>query len=171
MNSFSKIIAFLLAVIIMFIGPLLYMAQKQDAISQNYISKETSQFVDSIKNTGFISREMYQAFITKIDLTNNLYNIEIVHSHKIVEPLYDENTGIFLKNYRIYYRNTYQDEILDTFDQGKEYYFDRGDYISATVVNRTKTLAVKLMELLYRTDIPDEQILVSYGGMIRDEVN
>lgn len=171
MNSFSKIIAFLLAAVILFLGPLLYMAQKQDAISQSYISHETAKFVDSIKNTGFLDREMYMDFINKIDTTNNLYHIEIVHSHKVVEPLYDENTGTLLNDYDIYYRNTYQDEILDTFDQGKEYNFAPGDYISVTVANRTRTLATKLMELIYSSDLSDEQILVSYGGMIRDEVN
>ncbi len=171
MNSFSKIIAFLLAANVMFIGPLFYMAQKQDSISQNYVSNETARFVDSIKNTGFLTRNMYMNYIKKIDNTSNLYNIEIIHSHKVVEPLYDENTGTFLNDFDTYYRNTYQDEIWGAFDQGEDYYFSKGDYISVTVVNRTRTLATKLIELFYRADIPDEQILVTYGGMIRDEIN
>lgn len=169
MNSFSKIVCFFLAAIVMFLGPLLYMAQKQDAISQNYITNETAKFVDSIKNTGHLSSKMYMDYIRKIDATNNLYKIEIVHSHKIVEPVYDENTGTFLNEYNTYYRNTYQDDIMDSFDRGVEYYFTQGDYISLTVFNRTRTLATKLMELFYSWDIPDEQILVTYGGMIRDE--
>lgn len=147
------------------------MAQKQDAITLIYVTNETSKFVDSIKNTGFLSRTMYMDYINKIDNTNNLYNIEITHSHKIVEPIYDETTGIFLDDFDTYYINTYQDEIFDAFDQGEDYYFSHGDYISVTVVNRTKTLATKLMELLYHHDIQEEQILVTYGGMIRDEVN
>lgn len=171
MNAFSKIIAIILAVIILFLGPLLYMAQKQDTISQVYVSNETTKFVDSIKNTGFITRTMYMDYIKKIDQTHNLYKVEIAHSHKVVEPLYDESTGTFLNDFDIYYTNTYQDEILGTFDQGEDYHFTQGDYISVKVVNRTKTLATKLMELFYRADIPDEQILVTYGGMIRDEVN
>lgn len=171
MNSFSKIVCFFLAAAVMFLGPLLYMAQKQDAISQNYITNETARFVDSIKNTGHLSREMYMDYVKKIDATNNLYKIEIVHSHKIVEPLYDENTGTFLNEYNTYYRNTYQDDIMDAFDRGEEYYFVRGDLLSLTVLNRTKTLATKLMELFYASDIPDEQILVTYGGMIRDETD
>ncbi|MGB8455268.1 MAG: hypothetical protein WCD89_23420 [Anaerocolumna sp.] len=171
MNSFSKIVAFILVAIIMFLGPLLYMAQKQDSINQSYISNETTRFVDSIKNTGLMSREMYMDFIRKIDHTNNLYKIEIIHSHKVVEPEYDENAGVFLNDYFTYYTNTYQDEIVSAFDQGEDYNFSQGDYISITVVNRTRTLATKLMELFYRADIPEKQILVTYGGRIRDEVN
>ncbi len=170
MDAFSKIAGIFISVTVMFFGPLLYMAQKQDAVSQIYVSNETAQFVDNIKNTGFLNRNMYGDFIRKIDNTNNLYNIKIIHSHRIVEPLYDEDTGTFLNDYDIYYRNTYQDEIMNTFDKGEEYYFSQGDFISVTVVNRSGTLAVKLMELFYSSDIPDEQILVTYGGMIRDEI-
>jgi hypothetical protein len=171
LNSFSKIIAFLLAAIIMFIGPLLYMAQKQDAITLAYVSNETGKFVDSIKNTGFLSRSVYMDYIRKIDITNHLYDIEITHSHKIVEPVYDEATGMFLNDFDTYYINTYEDEIFEAFDRAEDYYFSHGDFVSVTVVNRTKTMATKLMELIYRYDVPDEQILVTYGGMIRDEVN
>jgi hypothetical protein len=169
MNAFSKIVAIFIAIIIMFIAPLLYMAQKQDTISQTYVSNETTNFIDSIKNTGVLSAETYQAFIGKIDVTNNLYNIEIVHAHKVVEPIYYENTGLFLDDYDTYYINTYQEDILATFDEGKDYYFSQGDYISITITNRSKTMATRIMEAFYKTDIPDEQILVTYGGLIRDE--
>jgi hypothetical protein len=169
MNPFSKIVAILIAAIIMFISPLLYMAQKQDIISQTYVSNETIKFIDNIKNTGVIDAKTYQAYVNKIDATGNIYDIEIVHAHKVVDPLYDVNTGAFLNDYDIYYTNTYSSDILATFDEGKEYYFSQGDYISITVKNRSKTFATKLMESFYRTDIDDEQILVSYGGLIRDE--
>jgi len=169
MNAFSKMIAILLSVILLFIAPLLYMAQKQDVISQSYISNETTKFIDSVKNSGYISLEMYLDYIKKIDATNNLYNIEIVHSHKVVEPIYDENTGDFLEDYYTYYYSTYQDEILETLDQGRDYNFSKDDLISITVKNRTKTIATRLMEIIYSSDIPDEQILVTYGGIIRDD--
>ncbi len=171
MNAFSKIIAIIITVILLFLTPMLYMAQKQDIISQSYVSNETTKFIDSIKNSGYISPEMYMDFVKKIDATNNLYNIEIVHSHKVVEPLYDENTGTFLEDYDTYYYNTYQDEIIEVFDQGKDYEFFQGDYISIIVKNRTKTIATRLMELFYSSDIPDEQILITYGGVIRDEMD
>ena len=171
MNPLSKIIAIILSVILMFIAPLLYMAQKQDVISQSYVSNKTTEFIDSIKNSGYISMQMYMDYINKIDATNNLYNIEIVHAKKVVEPLYNENSGNFLEDNYIYYVNTYQDKILETLDKGEDYKFSQGDYISITVVNRTKTIATRLMELFYSSDVPDEQILVTYGGMIRDEMD
>jgi len=147
------------------------MAQKQDVISQSYVSNKTTEFIDSIKNCGYISRDMYMDFVHNIDATNNLYTIDLVHGKKIVEPLYDETTGAFLEDYNIYYYNYYQDNILETLESGKDYKLSQGDYISITVVNRTKTIATKLMELFYSSDLPDEQIIVTYGGVIRDEMD
>ena len=156
----------------MFIAPILYMAQKQDVLTQNYVSNETTKFVDSIKNTGFISASMYQEFVRKIDNTGNLYNITIEHAHLRVEPNVDIETNIVMDDYDSYYYNTYEEAIFEAFDRGEDYYFNQGDYISVKVVNRNKTLAVRIMEAFYKWDIPDQQILVTYGGMIRDdEVN
>jgi hypothetical protein len=171
MNSFSKIIGIILAVILMFISPLLYMSQKQDTISQVVVQNETVELVNDIKNSGFISRVMYQNYISKIDKTGNLYNIEIVHSHKKIEPEIDPNTNTILESYNTYFYDTYIDEIYAVFDLGQDYYFKQGDYISFKVVNRNPTMAVKLMNIIYDGKVSDEQILVTYGGLVRDEVN
>ncbi|MFV0342608.1 MAG: hypothetical protein ACK5JH_06900 [Anaerocolumna sp.] len=171
MDSFSKIVAIFLAVILLFIAPILYMAQKQDSISQLYVSTETTKFIDSIKNSGYVSKNMYADFIKKIDKTGNIYQIKITHSHERVEPLVDVTTNDILQDYSVYFYNTYEDEIFDAFDQDKDYRFDRGDYISIQVSNLNKTTAVSLLENILSKDLEDTQIVVSYGGMIRDEIN
>ncbi len=171
MESFSKLVAIFLAVILLFITPLLYMAQKQDFISLLYISKETTKLVDSIKNSGYISKRMYESYIKAIDKTGNLYRIEITHSHKRVEPLVDVNTNDILQGFHVNFYNTYEEEILEAFDNNEDYNFNRGDYISIRVSNRNKTTAVSIMESILSRDIEDTQIVVTYGGMIRDEIN
>lgn len=169
MDSFGKIVALLISIVLLFITPLIYTAEKQDIITQNYIAFETTKFVDSIKNTGYLSDDMYFSFIKNLDATNLLYDIEIVHSHKVVEPIYDETTDTFLNDYNTYTYNTYQDEILEALDSIGSYYFTKEDYISVQLINKSKTFATKLKELLYSIDMIEEQIFVSYGGMIRDE--
>lgn len=171
MDSFSKIIAIFLAVMLLFISPLLYMAQKQDSISQLYISTETTRFIDSIKNSGYVSKIMYEDFIKKIDMTGNLYQIEITHCHQRVEPLVDINTNDILQDFNVYFYNTYEEEIFEAFDRNEDYFFNRGDYISILVSNRNKTTAVSIMENIISKDIEDTQIVVTYGGMIRDEID
>lgn len=161
MNSLDKVVGIAFIVLLMFLVPLQDSARKADGISQAYISNETMEFVNNVKNKGYITADMYKRFIYHIDKTNNLYDIQIVHSHRLIEPLINEN-GTVEEHYTIRYFNTYQDEILETFDEGNIYYFSQGDYINVSIKNRSKTLADRIT-------ISSGRILVTYGGMIRDE--
>lgn len=145
----------------MFLVPLQDSARKADAVSQIYISNETTEFVNNIKNKGYITLEMYKRFIQNIDKTNHLYDIQIVHSHRLIEPLVNADR-IVEEHYTVRYYNTYQDEILETFDEGNIYYFSQGDYINVNIKNRNKTLADRIT-------VSNGKIFVTYGGMIRDE--
>jgi len=155
----------------MFVAPLLYLSQKQDAINQTVIEKETTEFINTIRNNGYVTREMYRRYIEKIDKTGNLYNIEICHAHKKTVPNYDESTNTVLDGYYSYNLNTYQDEIFESFDKDEDYLFNQGDFISVTVTNRNKTMATRIMEAIYSRALQTEQIIFTYGGMIRDEVD
>lgn len=171
MNSFSKIIAILISVFLLFIAPILYLAQKQDAIILTVVEKETTDFINTVRNNGYVNRDMYQQYINKIDKTGNIYDIQICHAHKKTVPNYDESTNTVLEGYNSYFINTYQDEIFGAFDKGEEYDFNQGDYISITVKNRNKTMATRIMEAIYGRAMDTEQIVFAYGGMIRDEVD
>jgi hypothetical protein len=171
MESFSKIVAILISVLLLFIAPLMYMAQKQDMISQIYVSNETTKFIDSIKNTGVLSSDMYDAFIRRLAATNISYRISLTHGHKKVEPLYDDVSSTFTENYVTYYYNTYEKSIRKELEDKGEYLFSQGDYISIEVINQSMTLGTKIQRMIFNTSIPKEQIVVTYGGLIRSETN
>lgn len=169
-NSFGKIVSIFLCVLILFLYPLISISQKADAITQTIVLTETTNFVDAIKNNGYLSKSMYLEYIRKLDATGNLYDIRIEHAHQIVNPIYDESSTIFQDDFSVHYYNTYEDDILkQLFDEDKMYYFNQGDYISLCVSNRTKTLATRIYESVLEHEIGTKQIIVTYGGMIRDE--
>jgi ribosomal protein S17E len=169
MDAFGKVVAIFAGVILLFIAPLFYMAQKQDSISQLYVTQETIRLTDNIRMSGVLTQTMYKDYIERIDKTGNLYDLEILHAHKRVAPDYDETTDTVLSKIGSYFYNTYEDEIYQTFDEGKDYYFAQGDYISLKVVNRNKTMAGRITSYLSRGNNSEVSILVTYGGMIRDE--
>lgn len=169
MDSFSSIISIFVAVIIIFIYPLLYLAQKQDMITEVYVSNETTYFVNNLRNKGYLSLEMYQNYIDNLSATRNVYDVKITHSKKMVNLEYDEETKVFLDKYYTSYIEYYEDEIIEVLDKGMDYSFSQGDYVNIKVVNISPTLAVRIMRALYRTNIATEQILITYGGLIRDE--
>ncbi len=170
MNALEKVVGILLAVLLLFVVPMNYLAQKQDAITQSYVTAETTKFVDAIRNNGYLTADMYNEYLRKIDSTNNLYTIKMEHVHQVINPLYDEASGSFQDVTSTNYYNTYQEDILkELFEGSGTYHFSQGDYISVKVVNRNKTYAARLQQKIYAHEMTDIQIYVTYGGMIRDE--
>lgn len=169
MNIFSKYVAVILSVVLMFFVPLNSMAQKQDEIVQAYVTQETVRFTDAIKNNGYLTGDMYLSFSQSLSKTDNIYEISITYQHRVINPVYSED-GVFQDKISVNYENVYSDDIRKALFEGTgTYYFQQGDYISVSVKNREKTLSARLKELLYRIDMPDAQIYAVYGGEIRDE--
>lgn len=169
MNSLGKVVNIFFIIILLFLVPLHDMARRADTMSQVYVSNETTEFVNNIKNKGYITVEMYRRYIETIDKTNNLYDVQIVHSHKVVEPFVNEDETIEEGRYVTRFFDTYQDEILEVFDKGEIYHFSQGDYINVTIKNRNQTLSNQIFSFLSARNVPTVQIFVTYGGMIRDE--
>lgn len=169
MNALSKMSAIIIAILLLFLFPLLYLAQKQDAVTQAYISETTGNLVDAIKNSGYLTTDMYDEFIRKIDLSNNVYEVKIEHSHWVLTPIYDASDQ-FTGDYNKYRINTYEDDILEEIYHGSGIYkLTQGDYIVFTVYNKNKTFASRLQENIYQTAMEGKQIFTTYGGVIRDE--
>ena len=86
-DSLATIFVILLAAIIMFVFPLMTMADRTDDISQLTVQTATTDFVDKVRTTGKLSMEDYSAFEEKISATGNKYDIEL--EAKVL----DENPG------------------------------------------------------------------------------
>jgi len=169
MNPLSKFVSFIICLLVIFYFPLSNTLQKQDAITQTYVTETVAEFTSNVRNHGYISSNMYFSFIQKLDATSNLYNVDIKHSHKIVIPLYDDDL-VFLDDYETTYVDTFEDEIFNTLESGENYFFKQGDYISVKISNRNATIASKLRNFVTLGNNEGIEILGLSGGMIRDEV-
>ena len=76
-DSAVTIIAIFLAAILMFVFPLMTMADKSDDVSQLSIQNATTDFTNKIRTTGKISQDDYDNFILTLASTGNSYNAEI----------------------------------------------------------------------------------------------
>lgn len=159
MDSFGRIIEWILVVSFLFLLPIYYMALKQDAINQIYVTTETSYFIDSIRNCGYFTKQMYDTYEKKLMATNESYQITLVHYKYTV--LEEESNQ---------YRGEYEYIPIERLEKEEKYYFQRGDYIKAEVKNQSKTLSSRISQLLFKTEIGTNQIQVIYGGAIRDEM-
>jgi hypothetical protein len=153
-DSLITIVAIFLAAILMFIFPLMSVAERSDDISQLTVQSAVTDFVDTARSTGKITIDEYNTMINKIESTGNTYDVEIE-----VKVL-DENVGkksawtqgtVIGEN--IYY-SVYTSQILNyisstTGNGDGVYTMKEGDIISVNVKNSNTTLSQTIRSVFY----------------------
>lgn len=158
-DSLSIIFAVIISLLLMFLFPMIDTWEMQDNLSYVVVYAAVTDFVDTIRNTGYITQDAYDAFTSKIYATGNTYSISLEHRE------FNEDLKAYL--------NTYTNEILDEIDENDVYKLDKYDYFYVTVKNTNRTQATVLSDFL-ATNVGDNfKIGVSYGGIVwsvRDEI-
>ena len=85
-TSLQKIIAAIVGIMILFIIPVYIAFEKVDDVSYSLVLKVTQNFVDNVRDKGYISPEMYSDFVSGLYSTNNVYDINIEHVKKRYDP-------------------------------------------------------------------------------------
>lgn len=90
-----SIIGIVLSAIIMFIVPLILIADRTDDISQLIVQTATSEFVDEVIKSGKISAKRYQEFINELQSSGNTYEIdmEVRIADTNTSKVFSENFG------------------------------------------------------------------------------
>ena len=65
-DSLITIIAIFLAAILMFIFPLMALAERTDDISELSVQTSTTDFVDNVRSTGKLSLDDYDSFLQEL---------------------------------------------------------------------------------------------------------
>ena len=163
----SAIIGIALAAILMFIFPLITMADRTDDVSQLTVKIATSEFANDVMATGKITSERYDQLINNLGSTGNTYNIEI-------EPkILDENSSRKITQNdhtsageNVYY-SIFTSQILDTIKKQEVFYLKEGDIISVSVKNENQTMAQQLKNFFYTVIGKDTYIIAaSHGGLV-----
>jgi len=174
-ETLGKIIALVVSIFLFFIFPVENMLSRQDDITMIAVLNETAEFVDSVRNLGYITPLMYSQFCQALSATGNSYEITMEHIHNCVDPVYIDPADIstFQHYYNINTSITYTDEIISRLFPGNgmpdRYYLSKGDIFRVKVVNKNKTPAAKVQQMLLMSELPAKRICIIYGGMVRDE--
>jgi len=164
-DTLITIIGIFLAAILMFIFPLMSVAERSDEISQLTVQTAVTEFVDTSRATGKITIANYQKLINILYATGNSYDVEM--EVKIL----DENIGkksawtqgtVIGENvyYSIY--TTQIAEYLTDYDKPDPltgvptaqkgtgiYAMKEGDIFSVTVKNTNKTMSQTIRSVFY----------------------
>lgn len=166
-DTLMTVIAIGLAAILMFVFPLMTMADRTDDIAQLSVATITTEFVDDIRSTGKITLDKYSKFVEQIYATGNAYDVEI--EVKIL----DENPGKKLTianaskiGENVYY-SKYTSQILNELDKNGRMSLKEGDIVSVSVKNTNTTLAQQLKNFFYTVTGNDVYaIAAEHAGMV-----
>lgn len=79
MDAFGRVAAIILAAVFVFLLPIKYVAVNHNAALKMQIHTETVKLADEIMVQGYLTKDMYNAYINELDRTGKLYDIEIIH--------------------------------------------------------------------------------------------
>lgn len=150
-DSFITIIAIFFAAVLMFIFPLMTLADRNDDVTQLAVQTATAERVDEVRRTGKLTWDQYNSFISTLAATGNAYDVEL--RFQILDENPSKKTangeGVTVIGENVYY-SVYTTQIVDRLTEAGKYTLKEGDIVSITVKNRGQTLAQTLRNIYYK---------------------
>ena len=150
-DTLVTIIAIFLAAILMFIFPMMSVAERSDDIAQLSVQAATTEFVDNSRAIGSITMDNYTKLISTIATTGNTFDVEM--ELKVL----DENIGkksawtqgdVIGEN--VYY-SIYTSQIVKALEESENgvYNMKEGDIFSVSVKNTNQTMSQTIRSVFY----------------------
>ena len=150
-DTLMSIIGIFLAIVIMFVFPLMELAGKGDEVSQTVVEVAVADFVNTVATTGQITWSDYNKLLQKLYSTGNSFDIQIEAQILDDNPRRATTTASsdVLGEYRYYsvYTNTILSELEKS--ENSKYQLKNDDYIIVSVKNTNTTMGTQLKNLLY----------------------
>ena len=167
-DTLITIIAIALAAVLMFVFPLMTISDRTDDVAQLTVETATTEFVDTIRSTGKITRSNYNQFVETIGSTGNTYNVEMEVQVK------DANLGKKVSQAQadkigenVYY-SVYTSQIEEALNgNNAAYYCKEGDIVSVSVKKTNQTISQQLKNFFYTVTGNDAYtIAAEHAGVV-----
>lgn len=145
-DSLITIVAIFLAAILMFVFPLAAISEMNDSEALAMVQSYTTEFVNSVRSKGKITREDYDSYIQKLYATGNSYDVNLE------VQIADTNPGKKTENQQIgdtTYYGVYTSQVQEQLNNTGAYYLKEGDYITVAVKNTNTTISQMIKSVLY----------------------
>lgn len=167
-DSLITVVAIVLVASLIFVVPLVTMADRFDSTSQAQVESIVSDFVDEIRSTGKITEEKYNKFIENLTATG--YTFDVAMEVKILDENPGKKTSQTAKD-KIG-ENVYYSEYTSQIEKELEDYGHKdlktGDIVLVTVKDKDLTLAKQMKQFMYKIVGNDTATVVaSKAGMVQ----
>jgi len=144
-DTFITISAISVVALIMFVFPVMAIANQNDSITQSSIQALVSDFVNTSAKEGKITSSNYDEFMQKLNATGNSYSVELEVQHFDDNP---GNKGTTVIGENIYY-SVFKNTIESGINSSGAYKLKKGDYVKARVRNTNITFGTQMKNFLY----------------------
>ncbi len=144
-DSAITVVAIFLAAILMFVFPLMTMADKKDDVSTLSIQTATTEFTDNIRTTGKVTPENYDNLVLTLAATGNSYEVEMTIQVLDENPSKKSGGTTITIGDNVYY-TLYTKQVLDNMPLTLK----EGDIVSVSVKNTNTTIAGQLRNFLFK---------------------
>ena len=166
-DTLITVIAIFIAVVLMFVFPLMSVSERNDDVSELAVQSATTDFVNKVKTSGVVTRQNYDAFIQTLNATGNTYDVDV--ELKILDENLSSKVGQASSQKigeNVYY-SVYTSQMESELEKSNKYVLKEGDKISVTVKNTNVTIAQMLKNFFYSITGNDSyQIAASKVEMI-----
>lgn len=164
------VIAIFLAVILMFLFPMLSVSERADDISQLAVETAVTDFVDTARATGKVTAANYEKLVNSLNATGNSYVIEM--ERQILDENVGKKTAWTNKNVKgenkhisIYTTQILEDVLNDA--KGNVHLMNEGDNFSCTAKNDNTTISQTFRSVFYSISSNDSyQVGAQHSGMV-----
>ena len=168
-DSLITVISILLVAVLMFVFPMMSVAERTDDMSQLAVQNATVEFVNNIRETGKLKQSDYNSFLQKLSSTGNSYEVEMEHKVLDENPskkvTWTESKKIGENVYYSEYKSQLEEK-LENSGNG-EISFNEGDIISVNVKNTNTTMGQILKNFFYTvTGSGTSQVQASHAGIV-----
>ena len=169
-DSAMIVVAIFLAAILMFVFPLMTMADKKDDVSTLAVKTATTEFTDTIRTTGKLTQEQYDNYIQTLAATGNSYNVDITVQILDENPAKKETSNSAKIGNNVYY-TAQTTQVLDAISKGT-LELKEGDIVSVTAENSNVTIGMQLRNFMYKVTGNDSAtIAASASGIVTTNGN
>lgn len=148
-DSLITILTVILAAILLFVFPMITLADRTDDISQLAVQTATVEFVDEVRKTGKIIPQKYDEFVQTINSTGNTYKVDMELKSLDENPSKKNSTSnnqVIGEN--VYY-SVYTAQLEEQLEKGT-IYLKQGDIFSVSVSNINQTISEVLKNFFYK---------------------
>ena len=157
----DEVIATLLAVFLIFTGPLYNTFKEIDTVADTYTKNAVSYFQKEVRKDGYVDKKTYSKFLTELSKSGRVYKIELKHSSKLVYP---QDGG----DYKVCFIDYGTKQILKAAENDK-YKMKYGDDFSIKVTETNIAPSRLLVSMLAGTNNTTKLTFIG-GGMVENEV-